>query len=84
MERSPDEFNKKEIEEIVNEFKCPREVLCCKSDFKVLCKANDIGLETFLECLEEDPRSCPASLRFGDGYSCQCPLRVYIYKKLGK
>ena len=72
----------KEIEEIINQFKCPREVRCCKSEFKVLCKAKDIGLETYLKCLEEDPESCPAAVPFADGYLCHCPLRVHINKQL--
>jgi len=84
MERTPDASKKKEIEEIINHFECPRDVGCCKSHFKVLCKAKDIGLETFLKCLEEDPRSCPVSVPFGDGYFCKCPLRAYIAKKLKK
>jgi hypothetical protein len=73
-----------QIEEIINQFQCPKEVQCCKSEFKVLCKAKDIGLEKFLKCLEEDPRSCPASVPFAYGYLCECPLRVTIAKKLGK
>ena len=79
-----DEDQRKEIEEIINQFQCPRDFRCCKSQFKHLCKAKDIGLETFLKCLEEDPRSCPVSIPFGDGYFCECPLRVYIAKKLKK
>jgi hypothetical protein len=79
-----DEGQRKEIEEIIGHFKCPRDFRCCKSHFRDLCKAKDIGLETFLKCLEEDPRSCPASVPFGDGYFCECPLRVYIAKKLKK
>ena len=82
MVRSPDTSNRKEIQEIVNQFQCPREVRCCKSKFKVLCKAEDIGLETYLKCLEEDPRSCAASVPFADGYFCDCPLRVHINKQL--
>ena len=79
-----DEDQRKEIEEIINQFQCPRDFRCCKSQFKLLCKAKDIGLETYLKCLEEDPRSCPVSVPFGDGYFCECPLRVYIAKKLKK
>jgi hypothetical protein len=82
METTPDASNKQEIEEIVNQFKCPREVRCCKSEFKVLCKAKDIGLETYLKCMEEAPESCPASVPFADGYLCHCPLRVRINKRL--
>jgi hypothetical protein len=79
-----EEDQRKEIEEIINQFQCPRDFRCCKSQFKLLCKAKDIGLETFLKCLEEDPRSCPVSVPFGDGYFCECPLRIYIAQKLKK
>jgi hypothetical protein len=82
MERTPDTSNKKELQEIIKQFECPREVRCCKSEFKVLCKAKDIGLETYLKCLEEDPQSCQASVPFADGYFCDCPLRVRINKRL--
>ena len=79
-----DEDQRNEIEEIINQFQCPRDFRCCKSQFKLLCKAKDIGLETYLKCLEEDPQSCPASVPFPDGYFCDCPLRVNIAKKLKK
>ena len=79
-----DEGYKKEIEKIIGGMKCPKDFKCCKPGFDVVCKAKDIGLETFLECLEEDPRSCQFSVPFGEGYFCQCPLRVYIAKKLKK
>jgi hypothetical protein len=79
-----EEDQRKEIEEIINQFKCQRDFLCCKRDFEDLCKAEDIGLETFLKCLDEDPRSCPVSVPFGYGYLCECPLRMYICKKLKK
>ena len=84
METSRDLSNRKEIEEIINQFECPRDFGCCRSHFRDLCKAKDVGLETFLKCLEEDPRSCQASVPFGAGYFCECPLRVYIAKKLKK
>jgi hypothetical protein len=74
----------KKIEEITSQFKCPRDFRCCKSGFRTLCKAKDIGLETFLECLEESPRDCQFSLPFADIYLCECPLRVYVSKKLKK
>ena len=79
-----EEDQRKEIEEIINHFKCQKGFQCYKSHFDALCKAKDIGLETFLECLEEAPRSCQFSVPFGYGYFCQCPLRVYIAKKLKK
>lgn len=74
--------HQKEIEEIIGQLKCPKDFECYKSGFKVLCKAVDVGVESFLECLEERPFKCKFSVAFGGLYYCQCPLRVYIAKKL--
>jgi hypothetical protein len=82
MEQAPN--YKKEIEEIIREFECPKGFRCYKSGFKLLCRARDIGMESFLECLEEAPRSCRFSLPFDIGHLCECPLRIYVSKKLGK
>jgi len=78
------EDRKKEIEEIIGEMKCPKDFKCYKERFEDLCKAKDIGLRSFLECLEENPYECSFSVSFGRSYFCQCPLRVYIAKKLKK
>ncbi|MEW6584015.1 MAG: hypothetical protein AB1442_00215 [Nitrospirota bacterium] len=40
------------------------------------CKARDIGLDSFLLCLEENPRMCKFSLAFGGRYFCKCKSRV--------
>ena len=69
------------LEDIMNGFKCPCDFNCYKSGFKDLCKAEDIGIESFLVCLEDDPSECKFSIPFGDAYFCECPLRVYIAKK---
>jgi len=74
----------KELQEMIGSFTCPKDFKCYKSGFEKLCKAQEVGLETFLECLEEDPYECPFSLSFGDMFLCECPLRVYITKKLKK
>ncbi len=76
--------HKNEIEEIISQFKCPKDFRCYKSGLKVLCKAKDIGLDTYLECMEVYPQTCPFSVAFGYSHLCQCPLRVYIAKKLKK
>jgi len=76
--------HKKQIEEIIGGMKCPRDFKCYKSGFENLCKAKDIGIESFLKCLEENPQECKFSLSFGYSYLCQCPLRIYIVKKLKK
>jgi hypothetical protein len=78
------EKHKKEIEKIIARFKCPKDFECYKSGFKNLCKAKDIGLEKYLECLKKDPGDCVFSLSFGYSYLCKCPLRVYIAKNLKK
>jgi hypothetical protein len=46
-----------------------------------LCKARDIGLESFLICLEENSQKCTFSVYFGAVHFCQCPLRAYIANK---
>jgi hypothetical protein len=74
----------KELKEIMGGLDCPKDFICYESGFKTLCKAQDIGLDTFLECLEERPGDCTFSLFARSTYFCQCPLRVYIFKKLGK
>jgi hypothetical protein len=79
-----DEKTKKELEEIMGEMQCPKDFKCYKSGLEVLCKAKDIGLETYLECMEVHPQKCPFSVPFGHSYFCKCPLRVYIAKKLKK
>lgn len=54
---------------------------CGKKRIESLCKARDIGLETLVECLEEDPDQCPYSI-FANGHYCKYPLRIHIAKKL--
>jgi hypothetical protein len=77
MERSPDASNKKEIEEIIGQMRCPKDFECYKSGLEILWSAKDIGLETFVECLEEDPKKCSLLASFGLESLCQCPLLVY-------
>jgi hypothetical protein len=78
------EEEQKKIEEIIGQLICPKDFICAQSGFERLCKARDIGLESFMECLEEKSAGCKFALPFGDGYFCQCPLRVYLAKKLKK
>ena len=78
------EEDTKELEEIIGELKCPKNFHCCESGFEMLCKAKDVGIEEFLECLEERPFECKFSIPFGNAHYCQCPLRIYIAKKLKK
>jgi hypothetical protein len=61
-----------------------RDVQCYGSHFDVLCKAKDIGIESHVQCLEENPQYCQFSVPFGYAHFCQSPLRIHICKKLGK
>lgn len=79
-----DQNHKRQIEEIIGGMKCPKDFECYKLGFNNLCKAKDIGIESFLECLEKNPQACKFSISFGHSYFCQCPLRNYIAKKLKK
>jgi hypothetical protein len=77
-----DPKQRKEIEKIIGEIKCPKDFICYKSGFENLCKAKDIGLERHLDCLEKNPRNCIFAIPFGNRYICYCPLRVYMVKEL--
>ena len=73
---------RKTIEEIMGRTQCPKNFKCAESEFEVLCKAKDIGLDSYLECLEDDASRCEFALPFGNAYFCRCPIRVYVFEKL--
>ena len=79
-----EESSKKKIEEIIGQIECPKDFICYKSELKILCKAEDVGMESFLKCLEDNPRECVFSLGYAESHYCTCPLRRYIAKKAGK
>jgi len=74
----------KKIETLIGNMECPKGFKCAESGFETLCRANDIGMETFLECFEEDNQECKFAVFFANSYYCKCPLRVYIAKNLKK
>jgi hypothetical protein len=74
----------KKLKEIIGELECPKGFKCCTEGLEKLCKAEELGPELLLACLEEDPTACPFSLHFGTRYYCECPLRVYIALKMKK
>jgi hypothetical protein len=57
--------HKQEIEEIIGQTVCPKGFACHRSAFEVLCKAKDIGVESFVECVEEKPFACKFAVPFG-------------------
>ena len=74
--------NRTELQEIIADLSCPKDFQCYKSGFQVLCKARDIGLQTFVECLEEHPCNCTFSFSLYGWNYCRCPVRVYVVKNL--
>jgi len=80
--RNTEQDLKKKLREIIGDLKCPKDFKCCTEGLEKLCKARDVGLESHIQCLEEQPFTCKFSVSFGNAYYCHCPLRVYIAKKL--
>ena len=83
-EKAMTEEDREKIQELMGGMQCPKNFKCADSGFESLCRARDFGLDKFLECLEESPSDCPFALPFGSTHFCQCPLRVYLAKALGK
>jgi hypothetical protein len=48
------------------------------------CKAIDVGLDSFVECLEKDSSSCVFSISYAHSYFCKSPARVRAAKELEK
>jgi len=69
-----------QVQEMIDGLQCPKDVSYYTSGFKNLCKAKDIGLESVVACLINDPLACKFSILFGGIFFCQCKLRVYIAK----
>ena len=79
-----EESTKKELEKIIGQMRCPKDFVCYKSGFKTLCKAEDVGMKSYLKCMEENPTACVFSLGYAQSHYCTCPFRCYIAKKEGK
>jgi hypothetical protein len=45
------------------------------------CNAIDVGLDSYVRCLEEDSE-CPFLVPYTDALFCKCPARVYFAKEL--
>jgi hypothetical protein len=62
-------------------YACPEGCRCHNNGTECLCKAADVGLETYVECLEASPFECPSAIRFGGIYYCSCPTVVHLTKE---
>ena len=71
------------IDQLRDSIKCQKDFSCINSNFKQMGKARDLGLNSFIECMEE-PNSCTFDFSYGNKKLCSCPLRVYISQNLKK
>jgi len=73
---------KEDIEKIISGMECAKGFKCNQSGFNNLCHAKDIGIDSFVECLETETKGCQFSFPFGMSHLCKCPLRVYIANEM--
>ena len=75
---------RKQIKQIMEVMKCPRDFACYRSKFEKLSRVKRLVDGEVIECLEEARTTCKFGLTFGDSFLCTCPLRLYIAKHLRK
>lgn len=76
------ELDRKEVQALLGGLSCEKEFLCGTS-LDHLCRSRRVGLDEYLECLE-DEYACTFSYRpGGDVLLCGCPLRIYLHRILG-
>jgi hypothetical protein len=76
--------HEREIRQLISEFDCPKDFMCYKSGLNNVCRAENIGSEPYLECLDENSEGCAFLLSYANVRFCDCPLRFYLAKKLKK
>lgn len=74
----------RELGQITREVDCPKLFQCYTTGLSTLCEARDVGLQSLVECLEEDLELCPFTLSLPSLRLCKCQVRVYICKTIGK
>ena len=80
--REEGQKTKEDIEKIISGMECAKGFKCYQSGFNNLCHAKDIGIDSFVECLETETKGCQFSFPFGMSHLCKCPLRVYIANEM--
>lgn len=69
---------------LMSDTRCPAHFACLRKEPYELCDAKSIDSDSFLECLDEDGRSCSQSLSYALGEAlCKCPIRVYLMRHFG-
>ena len=75
-----DEKHKDKLSELKKTTPCQKGFCCLENDLKALCRARDIGVNSYVDCLEVNAENCKFALAFGSIFMCSCPIRVYIAK----
>lgn len=78
-----EQLDTEQRERILGDQICDKELICFKAGFEELCKAQDIGLVSRLVCLQKD-RHCKYALTHRQEILCQCPVRLFILRELGR
>ena len=66
--------------ELLDGVACGHGHRCAHDDLADVCRARDLGLENYVDCLSESPRDCEYSLSLGHGHLCRCPARIFLAK----
>ena len=51
--------------------------------FKAVCKRQDVGIGSFVRCLEEYPQGCKFAVPLGTAYLCEAPVQSTSLRNLG-
>ena len=73
--------HEKEIREIMKSMDCPDDFSCYKNGFQNICKAKNFGVESVIECLEDNPKECGFAHPYGHLHFCRCPMRNFVEQK---
>ena len=79
-----DAKTKNEITDIMKQSKCSKGFRCVLSGFETLCKAEHNERNNLFKCLETEPSDCSFAVLYGDGYLCNCQLRLYLARAINE
>ena len=74
------EKHRAKIKKLMAKVDCPRNFKCVESGGQLRCKVKDIGMDSYVKCLEVSSSNCKFLLHYGSYHFCKCPLGVYLTK----
>jgi len=80
MEISERDFE--HLRRLRHEVECPYGFICLEQGFQKAGKVRDMGMDSYVQCLQEQADDCPMRFCFGYSYFCKCKIRVYAAKNL--